>query len=159
MHTFADKKLLMLKPDDIIPSAWQPRKNFNTYELQSLADSIAATPGCDVNGPTALIKSVLSSDQKNCLSGNVMQMKFTKNLFNTERGIAAFIALAKTYFAGGGGQQLSINVLSREELLDAKAHPENYKDLIVRVGGYSDYFVRLPEGLRDNVIARTEIGL
>ncbi len=124
-----------------------------------LADSIAATPGCDVNGPTALIKSVLSADQKNCLSGNVMQMKFTKNLFNTEKGIAAFIALAKTYFAGGAGQQLSINVLSREELLDAKAHPENYKDLIVRVGGYSDYFVRLPEGLRDNVIARTEIGL
>ncbi len=122
------------------------------------ADSIAATPGCDKNGPTAVIKSVLNADQSWCLSGNVMQMKFTKSLFATDHGTDAFIALAKSYFAGGG-QQLSINVLSREELLDAKKHPENHKNLIVRVGGYSDYFTRLDAGLQDNVIARTEIGL
>ncbi len=122
------------------------------------ADSIAATPGCDKNGPTAVINSVLNADQTWCISGNVMQMKFTKNLFATDHGTDAFIALAKAYFAGGG-QQVSINVLSREELLDAQKHPENHKNLIVRVGGYSDYFVKLSPELQANVLARTEIGL
>jgi len=123
-----------------------------------LADSIGATPGCDKNGPTALLHSVLVADQTLAISGNVMQMKFTKSLFDTPKGHAAFIALAKTYFSGGG-QQLSINILSREELLDAKLHPEKHADLIVRVGGYSDYFNALSEGLQDNIIARTEIEL
>ena len=122
------------------------------------ADSIAATPGCDKKGPTAVINSVLNCDQTWCISGNVMQMKFTKSLFATDKGTDSFIALAKAYFAGGG-QQVSINVVSLEELLDAKKHPENHKNLIVRVGGYSDYFTRLPSDLQDNVIARTEIGL
>ena len=63
-----------------------------------------------------------------------------------------------SYFAGGG-QQLSINAVSREELLDAKIHPEKHGDLIVRVGGYSDYFTALSAGLQDNIIARTEIEL
>ena len=67
----------------------------------------------------------------------------------------SFVHLAKAYFAGGG-QQLSVNVLSGEELKEAQKHPEKYGDLIVRVGGYSDYFVRLSRDLQDNVIARTE---
>ena len=87
-----------------------------------------------------------------------MQMKFTKSLFATDKGTDSFIALAKAYFAGGG-QQMSINVLFREELLDAKKNPQNHKNLIVRVGGYSDYFTRLDAGLQDNIIAGTEIGL
>ena len=62
--------------------------------------------------------------------------------------------LVKGYFMGGG-QQLSINVLDRQELLDAVAHPENHENLIVRVGGYSEYFTRLSPGLQQNVIART----
>lgn len=123
-----------------------------------LADSIGAVPGCDKNGPTALLNSVLIADQSLAKSGNVMQMKFSKSILGTERGQQAFIALAKTYFAGGG-QQLSINAISREELLDAKIHPENHGNLIVRVGGYSDYFTALSEGLQDNIIARTEIEL
>ena len=65
-----------------------------------------------------------------------MQLRFEKKLFATEKGMEAFIQLAKAYFAGGG-QQLSINVLSSEELLDAQLHPEQYADLIVRVGGFS----------------------
>ncbi len=76
-------------------------------------------------------------------------------MFGTENGAANFIALAKAYFRGGG-QQLSVSVLSREELLDAKVHPENHGNLIVRVGGYSDYFNNLSPELQDNVIARTE---
>ena len=72
----------------------------------------------------------------------------------TEKGKASFIALAKAFFAGGG-QQYTITVVSPEDLIDAKAHPENHKNLIVRVGGYSDYFTNLPEELQDNVIKRS----
>ena len=119
-----------------------------------LADSIAATPGRDTNGPTAQIKSVLRYNHTDACSGFVFQNKFDKKLFNTEKGKASFIALAKTFFAGGG-QQYTVTVVSPEDLLDAKIHPENHRNLIVRVGGYSDYFVNLDEGLQDNVIERT----
>ncbi len=121
----------------------------------TLADSIGAVPGCDKNGPTALLNSVLKANQYLAVSGNVLQMKFAKSQFNTERGLASFIALAKTYFARGG-QTLQVNVLDAEELKRAKAEPEKYGNLIVRVGGFSAYFTTLEPGLQDNIIKRTE---
>ena len=121
-----------------------------------LADSIGAVPGCDKNGPTALLNSVTCVDQTAAKSGNVMQLKFNKSLFNTASGKRAFINLAKTYFMKKG-QQLSINVVSLADLLDAQVHPENHQNLIVRVGGYSDRFVRLEKGLQENIIKRTEM--
>ena len=119
-----------------------------------LADSIAATPGRDINGPTAHIKSVLKYNHTDACSGFVFQNKFEKKIFRGEKGKASFIALAKAFFAGGG-QQYTITVVSHEDLLDAKEHPENHRNLIVRVGGYSDYFVNLNNELQDNVIERT----
>lgn len=118
-----------------------------------LADSIAATPGRDTNGPTAQIKSVLRYNHTDACSGFVFQNKFEKKLFGSEKGKASFIALAKAYFAGGG-QQYTVTVVSPEELLKAKENPENYRNLIVRVGGYSEYFVRLGDELQDSVIKR-----
>ena len=119
-----------------------------------LADSIAATPGRDTDGPTAQIKSVLRFNHSDACSGFVFQNKFEKKLFCTEKGKASFVALAKAYFAGGG-QQYTVTVVSPEDLLDAKENPDNHRNLIVRVGGYSDYFVNLDEALQDNVIERT----
>ena len=118
------------------------------------ADCIGAVPGRDVSGPTAAVKSALTYDQTEVTSGFVFQLRFDKQLFGTEKGMESFINLAKTYF-GNGGQQLSINVLSGDELKEAQKHPEQYGDLIVRVGGYSDYFVRLCRELQDNIISRT----
>ena len=83
---------------------------------------------------------------------------FDKTLFNTEKGIESFLTLVKTYFENGG-QQVSVNVLDREELLDAQIHPERHRNLIVRVGGYSDYFTSLPPALQKNVIDRTTFNL
>lgn len=123
-----------------------------------IADSIGAVPGCDCNGPTALLKSVLHYEHDLATSGFVLQVKFEKKLFATEKGKQSFIALAKAFFHGGG-QQYTVNVLDPEELLDAKIHPENHRNLIVRVGGYSEYFVNLEPGLQDNVIARTSVAL
>jgi len=97
---------------------------------------------------------MLGYDQIHAGSGDVFQVKFDKKLFVSENGRAAFKALAKTYFMGGG-QQFTATVVSPEELLDAKKNPEKHRDLIVRVGGYSDYFVRLSPELQENVIERT----
>ncbi len=120
-----------------------------------LADSIGATPGNDVNGPTALLKSVMRGNQYLATSGNVLQIKFAKSQFCTEEGRKAFTALTKTYFRNGG-QTLQINVLSREDLINAQKNPDEYKNLIVRVGGFSEYFTRLDEPLQNNIIKRTE---
>ena len=119
------------------------------------ADSIGAEPGKDKNGPTALLNSCLKFDHTLPLSGFILNIKFSKEQFSTEKGQQAFINLWKTYFKNKG-QQLSVTVVSREELLDAKLHPENHENLIVRVGGYSDKFVNLSADLQDNVIARTD---
>ncbi len=129
--------------------------NGKKKEEKLLADSIGATPGNDVNGPTALLKSVMKGNQYLATSGNVLQMKFSKAQFCTEKGRNAFTALTKTYFRNGG-QTLQINVLSREDLLNAQKDPDSYKNLIVRVGGFSEYFTRLAEPLQDNIIKRTE---
>ena len=123
-----------------------------------LADSIAATPGRDTKGPTAQIKSVLKYNHFDACSGFVFQNKFEKKMFLSEKGKASFIALAKAFF-GGGGQQYTITVVSPEDLLEAKSNPEKHRNLIVRVGGYSDYFVNLNSELQDNVIERTFMDL
>ena len=121
-----------------------------------VTNCIGATPGCDVKGPTALLKSALRYNQTNACSGFILMVKFDKKIFVTARGKNAFQALAKAYFSGGG-QQLTVTVVDPEELLDAKVHPDRHRDLIVRVGGYSDYFVDLPSDIQDNIIARTFI--
>lgn len=129
--------------------------NGKKYDDTTLADSIGAVPGCDTQGPTALLNSVLKANQFLAISGNVLQMKFQKSQFNTDRGVESFIMLAKTYFRMGG-QTLQVNVLSKEELMDAYEHPEKHGNLVVRVGGFSDYFVELDRELQENIIKRTE---
>lgn len=129
--------------------------NGKRNEEKLLADSIGATPGNDVNGPTALLKSVMKGNQYLATSGNVLQMKFSKAQFISPEGRSAFTAIVKSYFRNGG-QTLQINVLSREDLINAQKCPEEYKNLIVRVGGFSEYFTNLAEPLQDNIIKRTE---
>lgn len=118
------------------------------------ADSIGAVPGADTHGPTALLKSVLHYDQTEVTSGFVLNLKFDKALFATDKGKSGFVGLVKTYFAYGG-QQVQVNVLDKDELIDAQLNPDAHRDLIVRVGGYSDYFNNLTRDLQNNVIART----
>lgn len=119
-----------------------------------LADSIGATPGCDTSGPTALLKSCLKFDHTLPTSGFILNIKFDKEVFNTEVGQEGFLALCHAYF-DNGGQQISAYTVSADELIDAQKYPEKHRNLIVRVGGYSDYFVNLPKNLQDNVIQRT----
>ena len=120
-----------------------------------LADSISATPGNDMSGPTAAVKSALHYDQVEAGSGFIFQIKFEKKAFCTEKGKESFIALVKSYFAGGG-QQVTTTVVSPEDLRRAKENPEGYESLKVRIGGYSGYFTEFDPELQDNIIARTE---
>lgn len=121
-----------------------------------IADCIGAVPGENRKGTTALLNSVLKYDHKNTGSGFVLQIKYDKKLFNTESGRKGFIALAKTYFKEGG-QQLTTTVVNPEDLIAALENPQKYKDLIVRVGGYSAKFTDLERGIQENIIKRTII--
>ena len=127
-------------------------KKFDEYLY---GDSIGATPGRDVNGPTALLASCLAFDHTLPTSGFILNLRFDKNLFDTEKGIDGFLALYHAYF-DNKGQQLSVTVLNREDLLDAMENPDAHRGLIVRVGGYSDYFVNLARDLQENIVARTD---
>lgn len=123
-----------------------------------LADSIGAVPGCDRKGITALLNSVMSVDQTLAKSGHILNLKFKKEDFSSKEYKKLFLALVKTYFEKGG-QQLSVTVVSAEDLIKARENPELYKNLIVRVGGYSDYFTNLTPELQENVIHRTLLEL
>ncbi len=120
-----------------------------------LADSISATPGNDMAGPTAAVKSALHYDHVEAGSGFIFQIKFEKKAFCTEKGKESFIALVKGYFAGGG-QQVTTTVVSPDDLRRAKENPEGFESLKVRIGGYSGYFTQFEPELQDNIIARTE---
>lgn len=121
-------------------------------------DSIGATPGKDISGPTALLNSCLSFDHKLAGSGFILNMKFEKSLFDSPEGRDGFSALAKTYFSKGG-QQLSVSVISKKDLIDAMDNPESHRDIIVRVGGFSAYFTELGRELQENIISRTSYSL
>lgn len=120
-----------------------------------LNDSVGAVAGCDKNGPTALLNSVLKLPLHLAAGTPVLNLRFMKNLIQTEEGRKKIISLIKCYF-DRGGPQIQISVLDSAEMKAAQLHPEQYEDLIVRIGGYSAYFVRLTKELQESVIARTE---
>ncbi|MBQ2735291.1 MAG: hypothetical protein IJF33_05615 [Clostridia bacterium] len=120
----------------------------------SYSDGCGAVQGRDVSGPTAMIRSLTSWDQSRLLGGMVVNLKFGKNDLN-ERKRESLIALVRGFFARGG-LETQINVVDRATLEDAKEHPEAHRDLLVRIGGYSDYFTRLSPVLQQEIIDRTE---
>ncbi len=120
---------------------------------QVLADSAGSSQGMDKKGPTALINSLLKIDVSEIVTSVVLNLKFNKAFFAQHGDLAT--ALFKAYFAQGG-QQLQINVCDNDILQKAIDNPEQYQNLVVRVGGYSDYFVRLSPKLQQEIIKRSE---
>jgi formate C-acetyltransferase len=120
-----------------------------------LADSAGPFQGRDRNGPTAMLKSVAGIPHYLAPGTLVVNARFTKDFFATEAGRVKLRNLIRTYF-DMGGMQIQINVVDQEVLRDAMEHPERHQDLIVRVGGYSEYFNRLSPALRKTVLERTE---
>ena len=116
---------------------------------EPLCDSIGAINGNDVMGVTALLNSAASLCQSKMAGTPVLNLKLNANLLD-----ANLPALVNGYF-DQGGMQLQVTCVSKEELLDAEKHPEKYPGLIVRIGGYSEYFCRLSPEHRRSVIERT----
>jgi formate C-acetyltransferase len=124
---------------------------------EPLVDSAGPVSGRAKNGPTALILDMASIDSaRHWPGGYVLNVKFSKDLFKTEENIEKIASLIDTFFRIGG-MQMQINTHSSELLRKAKAEPEKYKDIVVRVAGYSAYFCALDEGVQDEIISRAEV--
>ena len=120
----------------------------------SYSDGCSPVQGRDINGPTAMIRSLTSWPQELLLGGMVVNIKFAPENLKGEKA-NNFIALIR-HFIERGGLEIQVNCISRKTLEDAKLNPEAHRDLIVQIGGYSDYFTRLIPELQQEIIDRTE---
>jgi trans-4-hydroxy-L-proline dehydratase len=118
------------------------------------SEGISPVQGSDINGPTGVIKSAAKMDHLKT-GGTLLNLKFTPGLVQNEDGIDKLAHLVRSYFKLDG-HHIQFNVVDAETLRKAQMNPEQYKDLIVRVAGYSDYFCDLSGALQNEIIARTE---
>ena len=119
-----------------------------------VSEGISPEKGADVNGPTAVVKSASKMDHLRT-GGTLLNQKFTPSVVKGEEGLDHMADLIKSYF-NMDGHHIQFNVVDRETLIQAQKHPDEYKDLIVRVAGYSDHFRNLNKVLQDEIIERTE---
>ena len=117
--------------------------------------SLSAMPGTDVNGPTALVMSAAKGADAVKFTATHMNMKLPPNQLKTRKGRETLLNLVKTYM-DNEGYHIQFNVLDTNILRDAQKHPEKYRDLVVRVAGFSAFFTRLHPGVQNEIIARTE---
>jgi formate C-acetyltransferase len=122
--------------------AWQP-----------LSEGVSPVQGADQRGPTAVVKSVAKMDHVRT-GGTLLNQKFTPQLLADDAGLDGLVKLVRTYFKLDG-HHIQFNVVDAATLRAAQQNPEQHRDLIVRVAGYSDYFCDLSEALQDEIIART----
>ncbi len=121
---------------------------------ESLSEGISPVQGSDRKGPTAVLKSAAKIDHIRT-GGTLLNQKFTPQLLADEEGLRNLGHLVRAYFTMDA-HHVQFNVVTAETLRDAQAHPEKYRDLIVRVAGYSDYFLDCSVDLQNEIIRRTE---
>ena len=121
---------------------------------QPLSEGISPVQGADRYGPTAVIRSAAKIDHLRT-GGTLLNQKFTPQLLADEKGIEQMAHLVRAYFKMDG-HHIQFNVVEADTLREAQEHPEQQRDLIVRVAGYSDYFCNLGKALQDEIISRTE---
>lgn len=124
------------------------------YARQPVSEGISPVQGTDRSGPTAVIKSAAKMDHLRT-GGTLLNQKFTPKLLEGQEGIDSLAHLVRAYFKLDG-HHIQFNVVNADTLRDAQNNPDNYRDLIVRVAGYSDYFCDLTRALQDEIISRTE---
>ncbi len=118
-----------------------------------ISDGTSPAHGADRHGPTAVCKSLGKMDQVKS-GGTLLNQRFLPQVLEGDTGIDRLTDLVRTYFRLGG-HHIQFNVVGTETLRDAQAHPDQYRDLLVRVAGYSDYFVDIGKDLQEEIIART----
>lgn len=119
-----------------------------------VSEGISPEKGADLNGPTAVVKSAAKMDHLRT-GGTLLNQKFTPSVVEGEKGLDNMASLVRSYFTMDG-HHIQFNVVDKKILLEAQKNPDEYKDLIVRVAGYSDYFNNLDKVLQDEIIERTE---
>ncbi|MHA4990206.1 trans-4-hydroxy-L-proline dehydratase [Cetobacterium somerae] len=119
-----------------------------------VSEGISPEKGADIYGPTAVLKSAAKMDHLKT-GGTLLNQKFLPNVVKGEEGLNHMADVVKTYF-NMDGHHIQFNVIDKETLLKAQQNPDEYKDLIVRVAGYSDHFRNLSKALQDEIIDRTE---
>ena len=127
------------------------------YACTPIADGVGPVSGRDKLGPTATANSVAALDHGIASNGTLLNQKFHPSALAGMEGLEKFVALIRGFF-DQKGMHMQFNVVSRETLLDAQAHPEKYKTLVVRVAGYSALFTTLSRSLQDDIINRTTQG-
>lgn len=120
----------------------------------AISDGTSPAHGADTNGPTAVIKSLGKLDQTKS-GGTLLNVRFVPTLLKRDEDLRKLVSLIRAYFSMGG-HHIQFNIVDTQTLLDAQKQPESYKDLLVRVAGYSDYFNDMTEQLQNEIIARTE---
>lgn len=120
-----------------------------------LADGVSPRAGCDTNGPTAAVMSVAKLEHETFSNGTLYNQKFSPSALAGDEGLKRFAALCRAYF-DNKGMHVQFNVIDKATLVDAQKHPEQHKDLVVRVAGYSAQFISLAKEVQDNIIDRTE---
>ncbi len=120
-----------------------------------LADgSLSPTQGADKNGPLAVIQSAMKVNA-DPYQGTLHNMKFHPSSVKTDEDMEKLATVIKTYLTVGGAKHIQFNIVNKEDMIDAKTAPEAHQDLVVRVAGYSAYFIRLTPQIQDEVINRT----
>ena len=119
-----------------------------------LSEGISPVQGADRNGPTAVVKSASKIDHLRT-GGTLLNQKFTPQFLENDEGIQNIVHLIRSYFKLDG-HHIQFNVVTADTLRKAQIQPDNYRDLIVRVAGYSDYFIDLTKELQNEIIRRTE---
>lgn len=120
-----------------------------------LADGVSPRQGKDTNGPTAAAMSVAKLDHENYSNGTLYNQKFLPSALDGDEGLHHFASVVRSYF-DHKGMHVQFNVIDKETLLKAQANPDAYKDLVVRVAGYSAQFTVLAKEVQDDIISRTE---
>lgn len=126
---------------------------------EPLAEGCSPSHAMDKNGPTAVFKSVSKLPTHDITGGVLLNQKVTPQMLEKEEDRMKLIALIRTFFNRLEGFHVQYNVVSRDTLLDAQKNPEKYRDLIVRVAGYSAFFNVLSKQTQDDIIERTEQAL
>jgi pyruvate formate-lyase/glycerol dehydratase family glycyl radical enzyme len=121
---------------------------------KSISDGTSPSHGCDINGPSSVIRSISKLDQVRS-GGTLLNQRFLPNLLKTDEDINKLGKLIRSYFALGG-HHIQFNIVDTATLRAAQKTPEDYRDLLVRMAGYSDYFNDMNEDLQTEVIERTE---
>ena len=120
----------------------------------AISDGTSPAHGADTHGPTAVVRSLGKLDQTKS-GGTLLNVRFVPSLLKTDDDVRKLGSLIRSYFHLGG-HHIQFNIVDTETLLDAQKNPDDYRDLLVRVAGYSDYFNDMTSQLQDEIIARTE---